>query len=160
MFAKDRTSTRAKAAHKKYLRAVVFFQIIDIGLEARGISNTYTSARPCLGRNDNAGCVAIGAEHRRPRLRKGNRCQLGRSDSVRNFNSRCRRGPSSVRSSRRLRDSARSGRSRSRRCYGSSSSSRRRGRSRTRRRRGGRRLSSCRGSLIDCREGAALARSH
>ena len=76
MFAKDRTSAGAKAAHKKYSRAVVLFQIIDIGLEARGVSNTDTSRAPVLEEMIMP-CVAIGAERRRPRLRKRNRRQLG-----------------------------------------------------------------------------------
>jgi hypothetical protein len=43
------------AAHEQHARAVVVFQIIDIGSETRCVSNAYTSTRPCLGRNDNPG---------------------------------------------------------------------------------------------------------
>jgi hypothetical protein len=48
MFARNRASARANATHKQYTRAVVVFQIIDIGLEARGISNTDASKRTRL----------------------------------------------------------------------------------------------------------------
>ena len=83
-----------------------------------------------------ASTPAIGAKHRRSRLRKRNGRRLGGSD-IRNCNSH-RRGCCSFRSSQSccVRGSARSGMSRSRRCDGRASGS---GRSsvRTRRRRGG-----------------------
>jgi hypothetical protein len=48
MFAGNRAPARPNAPHKQHTRAVVVFQVIDIGLEARGISNTNASTRTRL----------------------------------------------------------------------------------------------------------------
>src|SRR5262249_19966240 len=60
VFTGRRTSARPNAAHKQHARAVVLFQVIDIGLETCGVSDANASTRTSLGRYDDASSVAVG----------------------------------------------------------------------------------------------------
>ena len=54
MHAGRRTVARTNAAHKEDAGAVVAFQVIDVGLEPRRVSNANTCARAGFARCDNA----------------------------------------------------------------------------------------------------------
>jgi hypothetical protein len=69
MFAGNRTSASTNAAHEQHARAVIGFQIVDIGLKTCGISDANASTCTCLARNDDASRVAVGVERGRLMLR-------------------------------------------------------------------------------------------
>jgi hypothetical protein len=48
MHAGRRTASRTRAAHEENAGAVVVFQVVDIGLEPRRVSNADTGARACF----------------------------------------------------------------------------------------------------------------
>ncbi|MGB8610839.1 MAG: hypothetical protein WCD60_04220 [Pseudolabrys sp.] len=62
MLARGRATSRPNAIHEEHARAMFVFQIVDVGLEARGICNTNTSTGAGFVRNDNTRRVAVGVE--------------------------------------------------------------------------------------------------
>src|SRR5262245_37619939 len=62
-----RTMPRPDAAHEQHARAVIVFQVIDIGLKAPGIGNTNAGLRACLdGYYDANSCIAVGVDRMPP----------------------------------------------------------------------------------------------
>ena len=62
VLARGRATSRPNAIHEEHARAMIVFQIVDVGLEARGICNTNTSTGAGFVRNDNTRRVAVGVE--------------------------------------------------------------------------------------------------
>jgi hypothetical protein len=59
MFARGRATSRPNAIHEQHASAVIVFQIVYVGLEARGIGDADAGTRTCFMGNDDA-FVAIG----------------------------------------------------------------------------------------------------
>jgi hypothetical protein len=63
VFTSRRTMAGPNAVHKQHARAVIVFQVIDIGLETCGISDANASMRACLERYDDTNSfVPVGVE--------------------------------------------------------------------------------------------------
>jgi hypothetical protein len=54
-----RAPARTNAAHKQHASAVVVFQIVDVGLEARSVTDGDAGPRAGFGRYNKTGCVAV-----------------------------------------------------------------------------------------------------
>src|SRR4029077_7613274 len=65
MFAGRRTMAGANATHEQHARAVIGFQIVDVGLKTCGISDANASTCTRLGGYDDTYCIAVGVERGR-----------------------------------------------------------------------------------------------